>query len=252
MGWFGFNAGSTLAFNSNVPPIIAKTMLAGASSAVMYLLTGWYFSGKPTINYLINGSIGGLVAITASCHCVSGISSVFIGCIAAWVCMGSEYFLIRYKIDDAVGAVPVHLGCGIWGTFAVALFGKQEVLDNGLSIIEQSSVQLTGIVTAFLVSFPFALLFLWLVDKKFPLRVSQEDELIGLNVSEHGAKTETSNLFSTMTEHEKQVIYLFVSLLILLLKLVPLLKNTIASWKHSNCSVNISGNYFKTHRRQLS
>jgi Amt family ammonium transporter len=203
LGWFGFNAGSTLAFNSNVPPIIAKTMLAGASSAVMYLLTGWYFSGKPTINYLINGSIGGLVAITASCHCVSGISSVFIGCIAAWVCMGSEYFLIRYKIDDAVGAVPVHLGCGIWGTFAVALFGKQEVLDNGLSIIEQSSVQLTGIVTAFLVSFPFALLFLWLVDKKFPLRVSQEDELIGLNVSEHGAKTETSNLFSTMTEHEK-------------------------------------------------
>jgi Amt family ammonium transporter len=202
-GWFGFNAGSTLAFNSEVPGIIANTMLAGSSSAVVYLLTGWFFGGIPRINYLINGSIGGLVSITASCHCVNEISAVIIGIISAWVCMGSEYLLIRYKIDDAVGAVPVHLGCGIWGTLAVAIFGNNTVLGNGLSRLEQFGVQSLGILVAFLVAFPLSMLFLWVIDKKFPLRVDKNDELIGLNVSEHGAKTETSNLFSIMNEHEK-------------------------------------------------
>ena len=203
LGWFGFNGGSTLALNADVPSIIVKTMLAGSSSAVMYLLTGWYFSGVPTINFLINGSIGGLVAITASCHCVSNSSAVIIGIISAWVCIGSEYLLIRYKIDDAVGAVPVHLGCGIWGTLALAFFGNSEILGNGLGFSQQFAVQCIGIFAAFLLTFPLSLLFLWIVNKKFPLRVSQKDELIGLNVSEHGAKTETSSLFSIMAEQEK-------------------------------------------------
>jgi len=203
LGWFGFNGGSTLALNSDVPLIIVKTMLAGTSSAVMYLLTGWFLNGKPSINFLINGSIGGLVAITASCHCVSCNSAVIIGMISAWVCMGSEYLLIRYKIDDAVGAVPVHLGCGIWGTFAVAFFGQNEILGNGLSLFEQLGAQFIGILTAFLVTFPISFIVLWMVNKKYPLRVSQKDELIGLNVSEHGARTETSNIYSIMTEQEK-------------------------------------------------
>jgi len=202
-GWFGFNAGSTLAFNAEVPGIIVKTMLAGASSAVVYLLTGWYICGMPRINYLINGSIGGLVSITASCHCVNEISAVVIGIISAWVCMGAEFLLLRYKIDDAVGAVPVHLGCGIWGTLAVAIFGKTSFFGNDLSRLAQFGVQSLGIFIAFIVAFPLSILFLWIIDKKFPLRVDKEDEFIGLNVSEHGAKTETSSLFSTMNEHEK-------------------------------------------------
>jgi len=202
-GWFGFNAGSTLGLNSEVPAIIVKTTLAGASSAVVYLLTGWFVGGMPRINYLINGSIGGLVAITASCHCVSEISAVIIGIISAWICMGSEYLLLRYKIDDAVGAVPVHLGCGIWGTLAVAIFGNETILGTGLNRLEQFSVQAIGVLVAFFIAFPLSMLFLWAINKKFPLRVDQEDERIGLNVSEHGAKTETSSLFSIMSEHEK-------------------------------------------------
>jgi Amt family ammonium transporter len=202
-GWFGFNAGSTLAFNAEVPGIIVKTMLAGASSAVVYLLTGWYIGGMPKINFLINGSIGGLVSITASCHCVTEISAVVIGIISAWVCMGAEYVLLRCKIDDAVGAVPVHLGCGIWGTLAVAIFGKASILGNGLSRLAQFGVQSLGILMAFIVAFPLSMLFLWIINKKFPLRVNKEDEFMGLNVSEHGAKTETSSLFSTMNAHEK-------------------------------------------------
>ena len=202
-GWFGFNGGSTLALNSDVPGIIVNTMLAGASSAVVYLLTGWYLGGMPKIHYLINGSIGGLVSITASCHCVSEISAVTIGIISAWVCMGSEYLLLRYKIDDAVGAVPVHLGCGIWGTIAVAIFGNVQILNTGLNRLEQLTVQSLGILAAFLLAFPLSMLFLWIINKKFPLRVDKNDESIGLNVSEHGAKTELTDFFSIMTEQEK-------------------------------------------------
>jgi len=202
-GWFGFNGGSTLAFNSEVPSIIVKTILAGTSSAVVYLLTGWYFHGIPSINCLINGSIGGLVAITASCHCVSETSAVAIGIISAWVCMGSEHLLLRYKIDDAVGAVPVHLGCGIWGTLAVAIFGNNEIFINGFSRLEQFGVQLFGVIAAFLLAFPLSMVFLRAMDKKFSLRVSKDDELIGLNISEHGAKTETSSFFAIMNQQEK-------------------------------------------------
>ncbi|KPA12136.1 diguanylate cyclase/phosphodiesterase with PAS/PAC sensor(s) [Candidatus Magnetomorum sp. HK-1] len=202
-GWFGFNAGSTLAFNFEVPSIIVKTILAGASGAVVYLLTGWYFTGIPGINFLINGSIGGLVAITASCNSVSAIGAVCIGTISAWVCMSTERLLVRFNIDDAVGAVPVHLGCGIWGTLAVAIWGDPQILATGLSFMEQLCAQLLGIFTAFALSFPLSLIFLRLIDQKFHLRVSKSEELIGLNVSEHGAKTETSELFSIMKKQAK-------------------------------------------------
>ncbi len=202
-GWFGFNAGSTLALNAEVPSIIVKTILAGASSAVVYLLTGWYLTGIPGINFLINGSIGGLVAITASCNSVSAMGAICIGTISAWVCMSTERLLIRFKIDDAVGAVPVHLGCGIWGTLAVAIWGDPQILATGLSRMEQMGVQVLGIGAAFVLSFPLSLIFLWIIDKKYHLRVTKSEELIGLNVSEHGAKTETSDLFATMEKQAK-------------------------------------------------
>ena len=202
-GWFGFNAGSTLALNEEVPSIIVKTILAGSSGAVVYLLTAWYFSGIPGINYLINGSLGGLVAITAGCNSVDSTGAVCIGAISAWICMGTERLMIRFKIDDAVGAVPVHLGCGIWGTLAVAIWGDPEILATGLSFLQQFCVQILGIFIAFALSFPLSLIFLLFIDKKFKLRVSKSEELIGLNVSEHGAKTETSELFSIMEQQAK-------------------------------------------------
>ncbi len=198
VGWFGFNGGSTLAMTDQVPVIIAHTTLAGAAGAITCLLWGWYASGVPKVAYIINGSLGGLVAVTANCHCVETLGAVLIGIIAGFVYLGAEWLLIRHRIDDAVGAIPVHLGCGVWGTLAVAFFGTPELVGTGLTFLGQLSVQAAGIAAAFGVAFVVPYLLFRGIDRIFPLRVSPEEEEIGLNVSEHGARTDLVDLFQAM------------------------------------------------------
>ncbi len=200
VGWFGFNGGSTLAMNGDVPGIIVRTVLAGAGGGLASLFWGWYLSRIPKATYLINGSLGGLVAITAGCHAVGTFSAVFIGVAAGFVCIGTDHLLIRRKIDDAVGAVPVHLGCGIWGTLAAALFGDPLLLATELSLGGQLMAQMAGIISAFFIAFLIPFFILGFIDPIFPLRVSPDDEKKGLNVSEHGAKTEFSDLFDTIEQ----------------------------------------------------
>lgn len=202
IGWIGFNGGSTLAMNGSVPRIIAYTTLAGASGAFANLLIGYCITRVPRVLFLINGSLGGLVAITAGCHCVDAVGAVSIGAVAGAICFGAEILLIRAKIDDAVGAVPVHLTCGIWGTLAVALFGDPELIGTGLSLPDQLLAQLKGIVAAFFVAFVVPFLIFRRIDRFFPLRVCAEDERNGLNYSEHGATTELVELCQAM---DKQV-----------------------------------------------
>ncbi len=197
-GWFGFNGGSTLTMDGSVPLIIANTLLAGAAGAVVCLFIGWAESSIPKVNYIINGSLGGLVAITANCHVVSGGDAVIIGGIAGPLCIWAEKMLERKRIDDAVGAVPVHLACGIWGTLAVAIFGDPELIGSGLDFFSQLMVQLTGIGTAFVVAFLLPYFILKGIDRIHPLRVSDEDEEVGLNISEHGARTDLLTLFEAM------------------------------------------------------
>ena len=153
IGWIGFNGGSTLAMDERVPGIIVNTVMAGASGAAFCLLSGLLYSKISKISFLINGSLGGLVAVTASCHCITVPESILIGAVAGAVCLIMDEMLLRYGIDDAVSAVPVHLGCGIWGTFAVSLFGDSEILQTGLSFPFQMLVQLEGIAAAFVVAF---------------------------------------------------------------------------------------------------
>ncbi len=198
MGWFGFNGGSTLAMDGRVPLIILNTTLAGAGGALACLLYGWRVGGVPKIAYLINGSIGGLVAVTANCHAVVPLESVLIGVVAGFVYMGADRLMLRHRIDDAVGAVPVHLGCGIWGTLAVALFGDPLRLETGLGWLTQLGVQAIGILAAFVAAFVIPYLVLRGIDRISPLRVSPEDEDIGLNISEHGARTDLLDLFEAM------------------------------------------------------
>ncbi len=198
VGWFGFNGGSTLVMDGSVPKILAKTTLAGGAGAISCLFLGWWISGVPKAVYLINGSLGGLVAITANCHVVNAIDSVAIGGMAGPICLGCEKLLEKLRIDDAVGAVPVHLGCGIWGTLAVALFGKPELIGTGLSFIDQLLIQTEGIVCAFAMAFLIPYLLMKGIDKIYPMRVTPDDEVMGLNVSEHGAKTDLLDLFEVM------------------------------------------------------
>ncbi|MCX7820971.1 MAG: ammonium transporter, partial [Brevinematales bacterium] len=197
-GWFGFNGGSTLAFNNNVPRILINTFLAASSGMIFTLITGYFIKKKFNVEFAINGALGGLVAITANCHAVSSISSLLIGAIGGIITIIFSTILIKLKIDDAVGAIPVHLGAGIWGTIAVALFGKSELLGTGLTFIEQLKIQLIGIFSIGIWSFSTSYIFLYLLNKLIRIRVRPEDEEIGLNYAEHGAKTEGYELLKTI------------------------------------------------------
>lgn len=198
MGWFGFNGGSTLAINGSEARIIANTALAGATGSCATLFVGWYLRKRPDVELVINGALAGLVAITANCHAVSASSAALIGVIGGLVALSVEALLLRCRIDDAVGAVPVHLGAGIWGTLAVGLFGETDLLGKGLDMQQQTLVQLLGIAVCGAWAFGTAFIILWLTNKIIPLRVTAEQETNGLNVSEHGASTELIDLLTVM------------------------------------------------------
>ncbi len=203
VGWFGFNGGSTLALNDQVAGIITNTFLAGASGVMVTLTVGWIIRKQADAELVIFGSIAGLVAITASAHAVSTVSALAIGGIGGIVMLGVDYLMDYLHIDDAVGAIPVHLGAGIWGTLAVAIFGKEEILGTGLSRWGQLLIQATGIGVCFLWTFGLSYGLFMLINFFFPLRVTAEDERIGLNVSEHGATTELLDMFRTMDSQAK-------------------------------------------------
>lgn len=198
MGWFGFNGGSTLALNDDVPRIILNTFIAGSSGAAFTLFVGWHIRKTPDVTLLINGALGGLVSITASCNAVGTVDAIAIGAIGGIIAMACEHLLERLRIDDAVGAVPVHLAAGIWGTLAVAIFGKPEILATGLGYGEQIFVQVQGILICMVWSFSVGYFLLYILNRICPLRVSFEDEREGLNVSEHGATTELHSLLEVM------------------------------------------------------
>lgn len=200
-GWFGFNGGSTLAVNDAVPLILVNTTLAAAAGMVGCLAVGWALKKVPDVTFIINGSLGGLVAITAGCHAVTFPQAIFIGAVGGGLTLGVQALLDKAKIDDAVGSIPVHLGAGIWGTLAVGLFGDTALLNTGLDRGSQVLVQLTGIGAIGLFCFVTAWVFLQVLNRMVPLRVTVEDEAAGLNVAEHGATTESYGLFQTL-EHQ--------------------------------------------------
>ncbi len=197
-GWFGFNAGSTLALNDQVPHIIVNTVLAGSAGLATTLLWAWISRGIAEVGWTLNGAVAGLVAITANCHAVSAGEAVLIGSVGGIMMLLADALLERWRIDDVVGAIPAHLAAGIWGTLAVALFGNPVQLGTGLSWSEQLAMQAAGIVACGIWAFGVTYLVLSTVHHFLPLRVSPEDEQIGLNVSEHNATTEILDLFNAM------------------------------------------------------
>jgi Amt family ammonium transporter len=202
-GWIGFNGGSTLAMDGRVPGIIFNTILAGSAGLVVTLLVGWRIRGRAEVDLVLNGSLAGMVAITASANVVTSSSALMIGAVGGLAMLATDVLLIRLRIDDAVGAIPVHLGAGIWGTLAVGLFGESTRLATGLSRLDQIGMQLFGIVVCGIWTFGVTYLFLKLINPFVPLRASPADEDIGLNVSEHGATTDFLDLFIVMDRQSK-------------------------------------------------
>ncbi|MEM7184486.1 MAG: ammonium transporter [Spirochaetota bacterium] len=197
-GWIGFNGGSTLLFSENIPKIIANTMLSAAGGLVSALIYGWRRMGYAEATLPLSGALAGLVAITAACHAVTPFESVLIGIVSGIIMYETRVLLVKFELDDAVGAIPVHLAAGIWGTLAVGIFGDPMILQTGLSYFAQIKVQIIGILACAILSFGLSGIILSLTNRFFRLRVSENKEQQGLNYSEHRATTELSDLFTEM------------------------------------------------------
>jgi len=196
LGWFGFNPGSTMAADPTaISHILVTTNMAGIAGILTSTATAWLVIGKPDLGMSINGLLAGLVAITPCCAFVSVTSSLIIGAISGCLVVLSVMFFDRRKIDDPVGAISVHLVHGVLGTLFVGLFAQDGVggisTPNGLFFgggFGLLRAQALGVVSVAVFAF-VASLILWLIIKvTLGLRVSEKEEIEGLDIGEHGAK----------------------------------------------------------------
>ncbi len=200
-GWFGFNGGSNGAMDEAVPLILINTFLAASFGLLTGLAISFALFKKPDPYYVILGPLAGLVAITAGCNSMTSVTSIFVGIIGAVVAIFVNEFLNKFEIDDVVGAVPVHLAAGVWGTIAVGLFSDLEILGTGLSRLEQIKAQFIGIVSIGAFSFFGSYILLKILNYFYPLRVSPLHEELGLNIAEHNATSVEHDLITIL---EKQ------------------------------------------------
>ncbi len=194
--WFGFNGGSTAGMADADAAVTASnafmtTNMAAAIATLVTMMFTWFRYGKPDVSMTFNGALAGLVAITASCDCVSPIASVIIGAVAGiLVVLSVEFFDNIAKIDDPVGAVSVHMANGIWGTIAVGLFSNGgDGVEKGLFYgggAHLLTVQLLGVVS--IAAYVLIAMFIAfkIIDKVVGLRVPAYIEIDGLDVHEHG------------------------------------------------------------------
>jgi Amt family ammonium transporter len=186
LGWFGFNPGSTTAVGGGDFAFIAVTTnLAAAAGAVGAMVCSWLLFKKPDTSFALNGALAGLVAITAGCDGMAPHFAALTGLAAGVIVVFSVVFFDRIRIDDPVGAISVHGVCGAWGTLAVGLFATETGLATGHGF-EQLGVQALGVGAAFLWAFPVSLAIFLAIKYTVGLRVSPQEEIDGLDLSEHG------------------------------------------------------------------
>ncbi len=196
-GWFGFNCGSTLHASDQVGQIAFNTLLGGSFGCLSASTLSWIFSPlrRPQGEMIINGLLGGLVGVTAGCAYMGEIGAIATGFISGIIVfVGCRLMDFLFRLDDVVGAIPVHGFCGAWGTLAVGLFIRPDYLE-GATRTHQVLVQLLGISVCFAWTFGLGFLLLKSIDRiSGGLRVSKEAELLGLNVSEHGASSSLNDI----------------------------------------------------------
>ncbi len=197
VGWFGFNGGSTLALEPAIAGIAVNTLLGPVGGCLLAMVWSWRWRGRPSVQDMMDGILAGLVAVTAGAHTLSAGEALLVGALGGGLCLAAVALLDRLEIDDAVHAVPVHLAAGVWGTLAVALFGDPADF-AGATRLEQLAVQALGAAAAGLLAFGLAYPLLRLADRLRPLRASRHDELVGLNIAEHGASSALTTLLEEM------------------------------------------------------
>ena len=197
-GWFGFNGGSNGAMDETVPLILINTFLAAAFGLLTALGISYYKFKKPDPFYIILGPLAGLVSITAGCNSMTSVTSIFVGIIGAIIAIIVNEILNKFEIDDVVGAVPVHLAAGIWGTLAVGFFSDLSILDTGLDRISQIKTQFIGVISIGAFTFISSFVILNIFNKFYPLRVGPAQEELGLNIAEHNAVSIEHDLISIL------------------------------------------------------
>jgi Amt family ammonium transporter len=186
LGWFGFNGGSTMAADPQpISLIILNTNMAAAAGGVAATFASYLALGKPDLSMLLNGILAGLVGITAGADGATVPGSIVVGLVSGVLVVFSVLFFDRIKVDDPVGAISVHLVNGVWGTFAVGLFHREVGLFYGGGP-KQLLIQIAGILAIAIFSF-LANFIIWkIIQKAMGLRVSEEEEMQGLDIGEHG------------------------------------------------------------------
>ena len=207
IGWFGFNPGSYTAGIGSIGRVAMTTNLAACAGTIAALVTAWIIMKKPDLTMALNGSLAGLVAITAPCDQVTCNAAIVIGLVAGVLVVLSVFAMDRIHIDDPVGAVSVHCVNGVWGTLAVGLFAAPEALGYGNTMVglfygggfKYLGVQALGAGATCVWAFGTGLAIFYALKKLGILRVSEKTELKGLDVTEHGQDAYASfQFFSNM------------------------------------------------------
>jgi Amt family ammonium transporter len=197
-GWFGFNAGSTLSAGdgSLIGRIALNTNLSAAVGGMTAMILTWAMTKKPDLSMIMNGSLAGLVAVTAPCAYIEPWAAIAIGLIGGIIVVFGVSFLDKIRVDDPVGAVPVHALNGIWGTLAIGIFGQKSLglANDGLFYgggLRQLGIQALGSITTIVFVLVVMGLVFKLIDMTMGLRVTQAEELKGLDIEQHGMKAYT-------------------------------------------------------------
>jgi Amt family ammonium transporter len=199
LGWFGFNPGSTMAADVEaIGRIALNTNMGAAAGAISAMIAAWIMMGKPDLSMILNGTLAGLVAVTAPCNNVTVTGSVAIGLIGGILVVAAVPFFDRRRVDDPVGALSVHLVNGTWGTLSVGLFSTSTGLLYGHGF-HQLGVQALGVasVAAFTIAVSWAAFAS--VKLVIGLRVTANEEIEGLDIGEHGMEAYYLGKSTTLT-----------------------------------------------------
>jgi Amt family ammonium transporter len=177
LGWYGFNGGSVLSADPGAVSLVCvTTSLAAAAGVISSMIVSNLVQHKPDLSMILNGSLAGLVGITAGADVVSPVSAIAIGLIAGVLVVFSVMLFDKLHLDDPVGALSVHLVCGVWGTLAVGIFSPEYSLVT----------QFVGVLAYGATCFAAGFAIFYVLKKTLGIRVSEEEELRGLDIGEHG------------------------------------------------------------------
>lgn len=203
-GWFGFNTGSAVGRPEIYAQVAVNTALSASAGGVALILWFLFRTGKPDISSVLNGTLAGLVGITAGAHLYSGVDAFLVGVVSAACMQIASQQMVKFKIDDVVGAFPVHGIAGLVGTLLVAVLGDVALFPAGNGHLKQFGIQLVGVGAVALWSVVIGYVAFRALNAFSSLRVSETDELEGLNFSEHNATTEVQDLLGSMIKQSHE------------------------------------------------